>query len=463
MSFNCRLFTLIVILSGSNTARADDWPQWLGPKRDGVWRETGIVEKFPAGGPKELWRVPAGIGYAGPAVTGGKVYIIDLVPAKDAKLPASGFAKGARVRGDERILCLDQKTGDVVWEHRYPVEYRVAYSAGPRCTPTVDGDRVYTLGAMGNLCCTDVATGKPLWAKDFMKDYDANLPVWGFAAHPLVDGDKVICLAGGSPGKLVVAFDKKTGKELWAAESCPGDFGYSPPMIYEFGGKRQLIIWHPRAVLGLDPDSGKRIWRVEFESRNALTAPTARKVGDDGVFVTSFYNGSMLMKVSANRAEVVWKSKARGEGIEQTTDLSSIMPTPSVDGDYTYGVCSYGQLRCIKTATGERVWETMKATRGALTPPRIAANDGPAEAERWSNAFLIRHEDRYFLFNEQGDLIIAKLSPQGYEEVSRARIIDPTNTMAGRGRTVVWMHPAFADKCVFAKNDKELVCVSLAR
>jgi hypothetical protein len=295
-----------------------------------------------------------------------------------------------------------------------------------------------------------------------MKDYDANLPVWGFAAHPLIDGEKLICLAGGSPGKLVIAFDKKTGKELWAAESCPGDFGYCPPMIYEFGGKRQLIIWHSHAVLGLEPETGKRIWRIGFESKAALTAPTPRKVGNDQLFITSFYNGSMLMKVAADKAEVVWKSKAGGELPDQTTDLSSIMPTPFVDGDYTYGVCSYGQLRCIKTATGERIWETMKATRGALTPPKVAAKEEPGTSERWSNAFLIRHEDRYFLFNEQGDLIIAKLSPQGYEELSRTHIIDPTNTMA-RGRKVVWMHPAFADRCVFAKNDEELVCVSLAK
>jgi valyl-tRNA synthetase len=130
---------------------------------------------------------------------------------------------------------------------------------------------------------------------------------------------------------------------------------------------------------------------------------------------------------------------------------------------YIYGVCSYGQLRCIKTATGERVWETMKATRGALTPEKVAMKDDPDTSERWSNAFLIRHENRYFLFNEQGDLIIAKLSPKGYEEVSRTHLIDPTNAMAGRGRKVVWMHPAFADRCVFAKNDKELVCVSLAK
>ena len=449
------MFTLL-----SATARGDDWPQWLGPKRDGVWRETGLVETFPEGGPKKLWSTPVGLGYAGPAVAGGKVYVTDLVPATGAKLPDSGFSK-SRVTGNERVLCLDEKTGKEIWKYEYPVEYRVSYAGGPRCTPTVDGDRVYALGAMGNLVCLNTADGKLLWSKDFLKDYDATLPVWGFAAHPLVDGDKLICLAGGSDGRLVIAFDKKTGKELWAKESCQGDFGYSPPVIFAFGEKRQLIIWHSKALLGLNPDTGERLWRVPFEAKAALTAPMARKVDDDKVFVTSFYNGSMLVQVKPDGAEVVWRSKAKGEMPSQTTDLSSIMPTPVVAGEFIFGVCSYGQLRAIKAATGERVWETMQATRGKLTPANVAGSEEPAKTERWSNAFLVPQGDRTFLFNEQGDLIIAKLTPKGYDEVSRAHLLDPTNVMAGR--KVVWTHPAFANKCVFVRNDKESACFSLAK
>jgi outer membrane protein assembly factor BamB len=441
---------------------ADDWPQWLGPKRDGVWRETGLVEQFPKGGPKQLWKAPVGIGYAGPAVAGGKVFVMDYTPGVKGKLPGNGFTRG-RFAGTERVTCRDAASGKELWKTEYPVEYTVSYPAGPRCTPAVDGDCVYTLGAMGDLKCLKVSDGKELWSKNFMKDYEAGLPVWGFAAHPLVDGDKLICLVGGSNDRLVVAFDKKTGKELWASQACGGDFGYCPPMIYEFGGKRQLIIWHTRAVVGLDPDTGKRLWRVEFDVKAALTAPTPRKVGNDKLFVTSFYNGSMLLKVGADKAEIVWKSKARGETPDKTTDLSSIICTPWVDGDHIYGVCSYGQLRCIEANTGKRVWETMQATRGKRTPEKVAEDPEPADSERWSNAFIIPQGDRYFLFNEQGDLIITRMTPKGYKELDRAHVIDPTNTMAGRGRLVVWMHPAFANKCVFVRNDKELICVSLAK
>lgn len=458
-----RLFwSLVVIVASAGIVTADDWPQWLGPKRDGVWRETGLVEKFPQNGPKVVWKEPIGTGYAGPAIANGKLFVTDYLSGDKTKLPGNGFTKG-RFAGKERVICRNADTGAQVWVVEYPVEYSVSYPAGPRCTPTIDGELVYTLGAMGDLKALNVADGKEVWSKNFIKDYESGLPVWGFAAHPLVDGEKLICLVGGSKDRLVVAFDKKTGREIWSSESCSGDFGYSPPMIYTFGGKRQLIIWHARAVMGLELDTGKRLWRIPFEAKASLTAPTARKVGDDKLFITSFYNGSMLLRVTSDNAEIVWKSKARGEMPNLTTDLSSIMCTPVVDGEHIYGVCSYGQLRCIEANTGKRVWETMQATRGKRTPDKVAAEPEPADSERWSNAFIIQQADHYFLFNEQGDLIIAKLSPKGYEEIDRAHIIDPTNTMAGRNRLVVWMHPAFAHKCVYVRNDKELICVSLAK
>ena len=453
---------LVALGAMAGLASADDWPQWLGPKRDGVWRETGIVEKFPPGGPKQKWKVPVGIGYAGPAVAGGKVFVTDFAPSPGKDVPKNPFSRD-KTPGTERVACLSAATGQLLWEDKYPVEYAISYAAGPRCTPAVDGDRVYTLGAMGEFRCYTTA-GKLAWSKNFMKDFDAPVPVWGFAAHPLIDGDKVICLAGGSDDRLVIAFNKHTGEKVWASQSCLGDFGYCPPMIYTLGGKRQLVIWHSKAVVGLDPETGKRLWRQDFVSSNALTVPTPRKVGDDQLYFSSFYHGSLMLKVGVDKAEVVWKSKAKSEKRGQTTDLSSIMCTPVVDGEHIYGVCSYGELRCIKAATGERVWESMQATRGRLTPEKVAKAETSDESERWSLAFLIPHGDRYFLFNEQGDLIIAKLSPKGYEEIDRATIVEPTNMPGGgRNRKVVWMHPAFADKCVFARNDRELVCVEVGK
>src|SRR5438034_2816175 len=157
-------------------AVADDWPQWLGPERDDVWKETGIVEKFPAGGPKILWRAPLSGGYSGPAVAGGKVFITDYVRA-------SGEAKndpGARpdLTGKERVLCLRASDGKELWKHEYDCPYKISYPNGPRTTPAVSGGKVYTLGAEGNLFCLDAETGKPLWSKDLKKEYQIDAPHW---------------------------------------------------------------------------------------------------------------------------------------------------------------------------------------------------------------------------------------------------------------------------------------------
>src|SRR5262245_47541520 len=156
-------------------AFADDWPGWLGPKRDGYWRETGIVDKFPAGGPKVLWRHECGIGYAGPAVTQGKVFLPDRILGDGDSNPKDPFGKSS-VRGKDRLLCLDEATGKELWKFEYPVEYRVSYPAGPRCTPIVDGDLVYWLGTMGDLYAIDVKSGKPVWQKQFRKDFGAETP-----------------------------------------------------------------------------------------------------------------------------------------------------------------------------------------------------------------------------------------------------------------------------------------------
>ncbi len=168
----------------------------------------------------------------------------------------------------------------------------------------------------------------------------------------------------------------------------------------------------------------------------------------DSLFLTTFYNGSLMLRLDQSKpgAAVVWKSKKVSE--KDTDGLHSIIPTPFLENGYIYGVCSYGQLRCLKAESGERVWEDLHAT----------TKDG--NPTRWANCFLVKNGDRFFLFNEEGDLIIARLTPSGYEEISRAHLLDPTNH--DPGRDVVWSHPAFAQRCVFARNDREIVCADLA-
>jgi outer membrane protein assembly factor BamB len=454
----------LALASAAPSARADDWPQWLGPRRDGVWREDGILDRFPPGGPKVLWRTPIGSGYAGPAVSGGRVYVTDRVLTRGVKNPADGFARGA-LAGSERVHCLDEATGNILWTHEYDCQYRIAYPAGPRTTPVVADGKVYTLGAMGDLLCLHAGNGKPLWGHNLVKEYGADPQMWGFAGHPLLDRDRLICLVGGDRS-VVVAFHKDTGRELWRSLSSRAA-GYCPPVIYQIGATRQLIVWHTEAVCGLDPETGKSLWEVDFRVKSSLSIAMPRF--DAGrLLVTAFYDGALMLKVAADRpaAEVLWQGKSRSELPDKTDTLHSIMPTPVLRDGYVYGVCSYGQLRCLKADTGERVWESMEATRakkdGRMVPDTPRPIEKPTElSERWGNAFLVPNGERFFLFNEKGDLIIARLTPAGYREIDRAHVIEPDNVMPGR--PVVWSHPAFAHRRAFVRNDHEIVCLSLEK
>jgi outer membrane protein assembly factor BamB len=438
-----------LLLTGAGTAPADDWPQWMGPKRDGVWRETGILDRFPPGGPKVRWRTPTGGGYAGPAVAGGRVYLTDRVLDPGVRASDDPFAR-TPLAGRERVRCLDEATGKVLWTHTYPCAYEISYPCGPRATPLVHDGLVYTLGAMGDLCCLKADTGEVVWSKNFVRDFRAPVPLWGFAAHPLLDGDRLVCLVGG-PGGVVVAFDRRTGETKWKALSVQSsEIGYCPPVIAELAGKRQLIVWHPESINGLDPGTGAALWSFPFKVNANLTVPMPRTVGDL-LFVTSFYNGPRLLRFTPGKPapELVWRGRGRGEHPNETDKLHSIIPTPVIRDGHIYGVCSYGELRCLRLVDGKRVWQTLEATCGGTEP------------QRWANAFFVEHGDRFFLFNEKGDLIIARLDPAGYHEVDRAHVLEPTGKALDR--RVLWSHPAFADRCLFARNDKEIVCVSLAQ
>jgi outer membrane protein assembly factor BamB len=443
LSFHRRWTTALILLalsplSPSLHARADDWPQWLGTERDAVWRETGIVEKFPEGGPTVRWRTPIGGGYAGPAVANGRVYVTDRVLAQGVSNPTSPFVQ-KKLEGKERVLCLNEADGKIIWTREYECPYNVQYPAGPRTTPLIHDRKVYTLGTEGNLLCLEAETGNIVWSRELKKDYNTKAPVWGFSAHPLLDGQKLICMVGGK-GSTVVAFDKDTGKEIWRSLDAKA-LGYCPPMIYEAGGKRQLIIWHGQAVNGLDPETGKVYWSVPFESYAAMSISTPRKL-NEYLFLTSTFGNSLMLRLgsAAPSAEIVWKGNVK------TTSFDSVFAAPFVEDGHVYGTNSDGELVCIKADTGERLWKSLEPNRGKKL--------------RSSDVFLIKNQDRFFLVTEKGDLIIAKLSPKGYQEISRAHLLEPTS--AAFGREVVWSHPAFADRCAYMRNDKEIVCVSLA-
>ncbi|MGI9517045.1 MAG: PQQ-binding-like beta-propeller repeat protein [Pirellulaceae bacterium] len=431
------LFLLIALVAFVFTAdsSADDWRQWLGNNRDSNWNEAGILKAFPADGPQLVWRAEIAGGYAGPAVADGRVFVADYLRSEGDDTPNPG--KKSELTGQERVTCFDASTGEQLWQHAYDCNYKLSYPAGPRSTPTVDGDHVYTLGAEGHLYCFRAESGDIVWKKDLKKEYGLDLaPHWGFAAHPLVDGDTLYCVVG-VEGSVAVAFDKNTGDEKWRALSARSQ-GYCPPTMIEAGGTKQLLIWHPESLNSLNPDTGEVYWSFEMEPAYDMSI-IAPIMHGDYLFATALQGTSLLLKLDPNQpaAEEVWRDKG---------PHSDHNPPLIVDG-HIYGVDEKGQLRCYELESGEQVWESTATMTGGR----------PASA---TTGFIVRNGDQYFIATEQGDLILANMSPGGFEEVGRFNMLEPTGRTGNR--SVVWSHPAFADQCVFARNDKEIVCYSLA-
>ena len=431
------VWVAMLLTLGASALYADDWPEFRGKGRLGVCNETGILETFPDDGLAVRWRTPIHHGFSGPSVADGRVFVTD-------------FERRRGLVGTERILCLDEATGEILWTHSWEANYAgVSWDEGPRATPTVDGDQVYAVGASGILTALRVETGEVLWRTSYVEDYGADVPQWGFASSPLVDGDRVITLVGGQPDAKVMAFDRTTGAEVWRAlSSVEAGAGVGQPIIIEAGGVRQLIVWHPLAISSLDPETGEVYWNQPFEVGYDMTVTTPVRRGSD-LFVTTFYDGPMMLRLDndAPGAELRWRGNSHSEIL--TEGLHAVIGTPIIDGDHIYGFGSYGQLRCLVAATGERVWETQEAT---------------GERARWTSAFMVRHEDRVFINNDHGDLIIARLSPEGYEEISRTTLIAPTSRPGNRRKLtyVNWSHPAYANRHIYARNDEEIISASLA-
>lgn len=409
-------------------AFSQDWPDWRGINRDAIWTETGILEKFDSDTIQHKWSVEIGSGYSGPTVANGKVYVTDRLEKPNQV---------------ERVLCFDEQTGEHIWKHQYDCEYTgVGYQAGPRASVVVKDGKAYSLGTMGNFICFDAKTGSVLWEKDLNSEYEINMPIWGIAATPLIVDNKIILHVSGSENACVVAFDKNSGKEIW--RNLEDRAGYSAPILIQKNGKKVIVNWTEHSLSGLNPENGEVFWRFEWQTGSGMSIATP-VLYDNHIFVSAFYSGSLLVNLGEDytTAEIVWQRS--GESERKTDALHCVMNTPVIIDDYIYGVDSYGELRCLELKTGDRVWEDLTAVN----------------KNRWANIHFIQKEDKIWMFNEHGELIISELSPLGFKEISRAKLIEPTKKQLGRG--VTWTHPAFANKHVFIRNDKLLVCADLSK
>jgi outer membrane protein assembly factor BamB len=438
-----RAVATLVLIGVMAVVHADDWPEWRGLGRQGIWNETGLLDRFPPNGLAAAWRTPVNGGYSGPAVSAGRVFVIDS-------------KRTTGNRAIERALALDERTGQILWTQEWPADYsgmQLVYAIGPRATPTVDGDRVYVLGASGHLAALDVSTGAVAWQKDFVTDYDATIPSWGSAGAPVVDGDRLICLVGGEPDGKLIALDKRTGSEVWRSLSSNTETGYNQPIIVEAGGTRQLILFHPEGFSSIDPSTGKVFWEIEHRVQMGIVVATPVRSGPY-LFFTSQYGGARMLRLDDARpgAAVVWSGPGEQDpGMTHDTPntLNSVISTPVIDGGYVYGLDNDGQLRCLDAVTGKLVWKTDAVLK---------------EHAMHGTAFFVRNGDRYFINNDRGELIIARLSPQGFQELDRTKLIEPTHPYVRRRQiaNVLWSHAAYANKHIIIRNDREIARFSLA-
>lgn len=417
-------------------SRGEDWPKWRGMRGDGSWQGPRLPERWPEGGLRVVWSQPIGSGYAGVSVADGRVYTMDL----ESPIDRTQTVAEDQTDGRERVHCFDAKTGQPLWCHSYPVRYgKLDYGNGPRCTPTIHEGKVYTLGAVGHLLCLDAQTGQVLWQRDTVRQDGAVVPTWGFAASPVIDGKRVIVHVGARPGGCVIAYDRHTGQEIWRSLEDPA--GYCTPVFINAPSGRQLIVWTPKHIHGLEAETGKPLWKVPYDVRYGVSIATP--IYHEGLlFVTGYWDGSKAIRLGQQPtdAELAWTDNRH---------LRGLMAQPLYRDGLVYSFDKQFGLTCFDLKTGKKLWDD----ENQLTP----AGRNPHASVIW-----LKGTDRILALNAVGELIQARLSERGYEELSRTKVLN--------GR--VWSHPAFAGRFLFAHTDgaenwrnsgpHHLLCVELA-
>lgn len=414
------LIAVLAFLLCAASARAEDWPQWRGPTRDGTWTEQGVLKTFPPGGLQVRWRTAVGTGLSSPIVAQGRVFLTDLQLTQPMQ---------------ERVSCFDAGNGQSLWTYAYDAEYPDSGfpPQGPIPTPICRDGKVYTIGKT-DLLCLDAAGGQLLWKTALNTEYQAQ--EFLTYASPLIEGNLLIIYAGrfsGDATACVIAIDKDTGKTAWRAVT---DYAaMSSPIVVSAGGKRQLIVWSQQAVTSLDAASGEVCWEEETRPQNQSSAVSTPVAQGSRLLI-----GGLMMQLDPDRpaAGVLWP-ESKSPSLRNLSNTS----TPILRGDYIYSARTSGHLVCLEAATGKELWRTDKAT----------------ELGSGASIHLTPHGDETFLYTDRGELILATLSGQGYQEIARAPLVEPT--FPYEGRKFVWPPPAYSNRGVFARSDKELVCASL--
>ena len=384
-----------------STARAD-WTHYRGPASNGVSADK--LPAVPKDGPKEVWKASVGTGSSSVTVSGEHVFTMGNTGGKDV------------------VWCLDAKNGKVVWKHEYPLDLdKRMFEGGTAATPTVDGNRVYTVSHQGDLFCLDAATGKPVWYKHYQKDFGGKRPQWGFAGSPTVEGNLVLLDVGG-PGASTVALDKATGATVW--KSGDDEAGYASPVVATLAGKKTAVLLKASHLVGLEVKDGRELWRAEWKTSYSVNAATPIVVGDK-VFVSSGYgSGCGLFEITGGGASERWRNK----------NLKEHINSPTVFQGHIYGfdgqAGSGGPLTCLDLAGGAVKWQEKSVAGGSL----------------------VLADGKLICLTEKGELVIGEASPGGFKPLAREQVLGKR----------CWVQPTYANGRVFCRNnDGDLVALEM--
>jgi outer membrane protein assembly factor BamB len=412
MKLLTRTLALIVALGGLFTPEtsAADWPRWRGADNSDHSPDKGLLKEWPAGGPKRAWlNEDVGLGYSGFAVVGGKL-----------------FTMGRRGESDF-LLALDANTGKELWATKIGESFEEQWASGPRGTPTVDGDRVYALGARGDLLCARTSDGKALWTVSFVNEFGGVVQDWAYTESVLVDGDQVICTPGGSKATMA-ALDKFTGRTKWQTAQLVEKAHYSSPIVIEHGGQRQYVKLTEKKLFGIQAATGKVLWSADFPGRVAVI-PTPI-YADGQIYVSAGYQvGCMAVKLAPDNGSV--------SVVYQNTVMKNHHGGVIKIGDYLYGHSDTPQAGwvCQDWKTGEEVWRNNDLGKGPV---------------HFADGLL------YCLEENSGIVALVEPSPSGWKEVSRFELSPKTTKRKPSGR--IWTHPVVINGKLYLRDQELLHC-----
>jgi outer membrane protein assembly factor BamB len=390
------LIVLAAIVFCFSEARAQDWPQWRGPNRDGISKETGLLKQWPATGPALVWKATgAGGGYSSLAISGGRI-----------------FTMGVRA-GRENVIAFDVATGKELWATPHGAVFSNDRGDGPRGTPTVDGDRLYALGGNGDLSCLDTKTGKIVWTLNILQKFGGENPKWGISESPLVIGEKVLVNPGG-PNASVMALNKKDGTVIWKTQSDQA--GYSSAMPVQIGGTTQIVFFTDQRALGVDLKDGKFLWSYPKASNNVANVATPIVRGNR-VFVSSDYGtGAALVEIKAD---------GTAQEVYFTKEMRNHHSSSILIGDYLYGFSS-GILTAMRFDTGAVAWKDRSVGKGSL----------------------VYADGNLYAFSENGVVGLIEATPTGYVEKGRFRIQQDS--------LPTWTHPVIAGGRLYLRDQNTI-------